>query len=127
MAWELSSEALKFMLDALDTAGLYVSAHTGDPSTTGTNEVTGGTYARVSVPHNAATGTGGTASMALTATATINIPAGTTVTYLGIWDHISSTAQADYMGRVSIASEQFSSAGTLDVTALTIALVLVPA
>jgi hypothetical protein len=128
MAWELSSEALIFMLEALDTAGLYVSAHTADPTTTGAvGEVVGGSYARISVPHNTATGSGGTASMALTTTATINIPSGNTITYLGLWDHLSSTAQADFMGRVSIASEAFGSDGTLDVTALTIALDQVPA
>jgi hypothetical protein len=128
MAWELSSEALIVMLEALDNAGLYVSAHTADPGVDGSNEVVGGTYARISVPHNGATGSGGTASMALTSTAQLNIPGTpTTVSYLGIWNHISNTAQANWMGRVDIADEVFSSDGTLDVTALTIALDQVPA
>jgi hypothetical protein len=128
MAWEFSSEALVHMLDALDARGLYVSAHTADPGTTGTNEVTGGSYARQALTYNTASGTGGTASMTLSASPSIPIPGTpTTVSYLGIWDHVSNTTQANYMGRVDIGDETFSSDGNLEVTTLTLSLDLVPA
>ena len=120
MAWEFSDEAKNLMLDALDTAGMHISAHTADPGTTGTAEVTGGApaYARQVAGYDPAAA----GSMALTTTETLDIPTGTTVAFLGIWKHVSSTAQADWMGRVDIGDEVFNSQGTLDVTALTLAL-----
>lgn len=128
MAWEFSSEALVIMLDQLDAQGLYVSAHTADPGTTGGSEVSGGSYARQSLSYNSATGSGGTASMTLAASPTIPIPGTpTTVSYLGIWKHVSNTAQADWMGRVDIGDETFSSDGNLEVTTLTLSMDQVPA
>lgn len=128
MAWEFSSEALEHMLDALDARGLYVSAHTADPSTTGANEVTGGTYARQALSYNAASGTGGTASMTLSASPTIPIPGTpTTVSYLGIWDISTAGTQANWMGRVDIGDETFSSDGNLEVTTLTLSMDQIPA
>lgn len=128
MAWEFSSEALEHMLDALDARGLYVSAHTADPTTGGTTgEVSGGTYARQALTYNAASGTGGTATMTLSANPTIPIPSGNTVSYLGIWDHVSNALQANFMGRVDIGDETFSSDGNLEVTTLTLSMDLVPA
>ena len=67
---------------ALATTGWsYVSLHTGDPSTTGANEVTGGTYARVAVTWNSPSSGTVTQSNALS----INLPASTTVSYFGVW------------------------------------------
>lgn len=128
MAWEFSSESLVIMLDALDAEGLYVSAHTADPGTTGTNEVTGGTYARQALSYNAASGTGGTASMTLSASPSIPIPGTpTTVSFLGIWNIASAGTQANWMGRVDIGDETFSSDGNLEVTTLTLSMDLTPA
>jgi len=117
MAQEFTDFAKNFMLDALDTGVIYVSAHTATPGLTGANEVTGGTpaYARQLAGYNAASG----GSMALTATETLDIPSGVTVSFLGIWDAVTA---GNFLGQVDIADEVFGSQGTLDVTALTLAL-----
>lgn len=72
------------MLDTLAEAyaarAALVSLHTADPGTTGAGEVVGGTYARATITwtsDNLGTVTG---------TATINVPGGTEVTDVGLWD-----------------------------------------
>jgi len=117
MAQEFTDFAKNFMLDALDTGVIYVSAHTATPGLTGANEVTGGTpaYARQLAGYNAASG----GSMALTATETLDIPSGVTVSFLDIFDAVTA---GNFLGQVDIADEVFGSQGTLDVTALTLAL-----
>lgn len=78
---------------ALSTTGWgFVSLHTADPTTTGGSEVTGGTYARVAVTWNAASGGTVTNSNALS----INLPASTTASYFGIWS--ASSAGTYYIG-----------------------------
>ncbi len=67
---------------------VYVSLHTGDPSTTGANEATAGgnAYARKAATFAAA------ASGATTTTADLqwlNMP-GVTVTHVGLWDAVTS-------------------------------------
>jgi hypothetical protein len=72
---------------ALSTTGWgYVSLHTADPTTTGGNEVSGGSYARVAVTWNAASSGTVTNSGALS----INLPASTTASYFGVWSASSS-------------------------------------
>ena len=72
---------------ALATTGwAYVSLHTASPSTTGVNEVAGGTYARVAVTWNSPSGGAVTNSNSLT----INVPASTTVTHVGIWSALTT-------------------------------------
>lgn len=78
---------------ALSTTGWgYVSLHTADPGTTGASEVTGGTYARVAVTWNAASGGSVTNSGSLS----INLPASTTAAYFGVWS--ASTSGTYYIG-----------------------------
>ena len=122
MAQEYTNFALNFMLDALDTGAIYISAHTGAPGLTGANEhpATGAPqYARQLAGYNAAA----TGSMALTATETLDIFA-ETITYLGIWDALTV---GNFLGEVAIGSEAFAGQGTLDVTALTLDLTEFPA
>jgi hypothetical protein len=92
-------------LDAIGTAATYISFHTSDPGSTGTGEVTGGTYARVQT-------TWGSASAASKAGSQItsNIPAATTITYWGLWTAVSG-GTFHYGGALS-ASESFGGAGT---------------
>jgi hypothetical protein len=79
---------------ALSTTGwAYVSLHTASPSTTGANEVTGGTYARVAVTWTASTA-GSAASNA--GSLSINLPASTTATHFGIWS--AASAGTYYIG-----------------------------
>ena len=98
---------------ALATTGWsYVSLHTGDPSTTGANEVTGGTYARVAVTWNSPSSGTVTQSNALS----INLPASTTVSYFGVWS--ASTSGTYYIGgALSPAITTGSSAGVITIAA----------
>ena len=63
----------------------FASLHTGDPSTTGANEVSGGSYARVAVTWGASSGRQASNTGALT----FNVPAATTVQYLGLFSAIT--------------------------------------
>lgn len=89
MFWSNTAKAL--MLDAMDesiaTGMKYGSLHTAY-STTGTNEVTGGSpaYARKALTWSAAS----SGSKALAATLpTWDVPASTTVAWVGLWDAIT--------------------------------------
>lgn len=77
----LSNTALQTLYTALKGMGAYVSAHTGDPGTTGANEIPASAdYNRV----QAALPTGSNGAGTAPAVA-IPIPAGVEVKYLGVW------------------------------------------
>jgi len=103
---------------ALSTTGWgFVSLHTGDPSTTGANEVTGGTYARVAATWNTPSGGSVTNSNALS----INLPASTTATYFGVWS--ASTAGTYYIGGAltpTVATGASAGVVTIAIAALTV-------
>lgn len=98
---------------ALSTTGWgFVSLHTADPGTTGASEVTGGTYARVSVTWNAPSGGSVTNSNALT----INLPASTTASFFGVWS--ASTSGTYYIGgALSPSVTTGGTAGTVSIAA----------
>lgn len=73
-------------LDDLDGLATHASLHISDPGTTGASEVTGGSYARQAITWQAAAA----GSKTLTATVTLQVPAGTTVTHAGTWSAVSS-------------------------------------
>lgn len=75
------------LLDA--TTITHISLHTSFPGTTGTNEVTGGTpaYARKALTWGAAA-SGSKANSG--ATLTFDVPAATTVQYLGFWSALTA-------------------------------------
>lgn len=100
---------LNLAVDAIATAGAYISAHTGDPSTTGANEVAGGSYARqLTTWATAANGE------RVGSQVNIPIPASTTVTHWGIW---SAASSGTFRGGFALsAGETFGSAGTLQHT-----------
>lgn len=100
---------LNAAVDAIAALGTWISAHTADPSTTGANEVTGGSYARQQTTWGAAS-SGDRAGSEVS----IPIPAATTVTHWGIWS--ASTAGTFIGGFALDAQEAFGSAGTLDHT-----------
>lgn len=81
----LTNATLQTMLTALKGAGSFVSLHTADPGTTGANEVTGGSYARVQA--TLPTGANGTATAPIVS---INVPAGVTVTHVGVWSAVTA-------------------------------------
>ena len=83
-----TNAAKNAMLDALDIAEM--SLHTGFPGTTGANEVTGGSYARLPVTVVAAA----SALAPLTgAPYTFDVPA-CTVRWAGLWDAAGTTLMA---------------------------------
>lgn len=98
---------------ALSTTGWsFVSLHTADPGTTGASEVSGGSYARVSVTWNSPSGGSVTNSNALS----INLPASTTATYFGVWS--ASTTGTYYIGgALSPSVTTGASAGVVTVAA----------
>lgn len=101
--------AKNLMLNALGTALDSVSLHTGDPGTTGANEVAGGSpaYARKTIAFNAASG----GSMDDSSTPLVfDIPAGTTVTHAGYWDG------ATFMVSDPVTNEAFTGQGTYTLT-----------
>ena len=64
----------------------YLSLHTGDPGTTGANEVIGGSYARQIIQFDSASG-GTQASTDAQAFSGLSGPP--TVTYFGVWTLVS--------------------------------------
>jgi hypothetical protein len=100
---------LNAAVGAVTALGDWISAHTGDPSTTGANEVAGGTYAREQTTWGAAASGDQTGSQV-----SIDIPAGTTVTHWGIWSAVSG---GTFRGGFALSpSESFGAAGVLNVT-----------
>jgi hypothetical protein len=106
MAYTVAAE--NAALDGIGAAATWISAHTADPGSTGTNEVTGGGYARVQTTWSPAAGSSKTGS-----TAVLNIPAGTTVTHWGLWS--SNSGGTFYYGGDS-TDESYSSTGQYGVT-----------
>jgi hypothetical protein len=92
-------------LTAVAALGNYISLHTADPSTTGANEVTGGTYARVATTWGGSSGSADAGSQV-----TINVPAGVTIAFWGIWSAI--TGGTWVVGEALPANETYGSAGT---------------
>lgn len=91
MANALTDTAKNALLDS--TAGTpawpptHLSLHSGDPSTTGANELAGGApaYARKAVTWAAASA----GSKAISAAVTFDVPASTTVRYVGMWSALT--------------------------------------
>lgn len=111
----LTNAAKNAMLDHLGTLVLYLSAHTADPGTSGTAEVSGGSYARKAVSWAAAA----SSAKAMSGTVTINIPASTTVGWVGLW---SAATGGTFYGSDDVASEAFGAAGTMTVDTATLSL-----
>lgn len=99
--------ALNVMVNALAAAGTYISAHTADPGTTGTSEVT---YASAGTRQQTTWGSASSGDR-VGSQVTLAIPASTTVTHWGIWS--AATAGTFYGGFALGASEAFGSAGSL--------------
>jgi hypothetical protein len=92
---------------------LYVSLHDADPGDDGQsgNEPSGGNYARKStVPADWNAATVATPSVsdnanAITfAAATADWLAGANLTHAGLWDHATSTLEANYIGRIELTT-----------------------
>lgn len=88
----------------------HTSAHTADPGTTGTAEVTGGApaYARKPITWLAGSVDGVYTSSPIT----IDVPAGTTITHIGLWDALTAGTFRDKVA----FSVTFASQGTVTFT-----------
>lgn len=99
-------------LTGLVTAAGFFGVNSGDPSTTGANEISGGSpaYARVAI-------TWGTASAGSIANATsaltVNVPGSTTVAWFSTWSLVSSGVYQ--IGGALGSSITFGTQGTLTV------------
>lgn len=103
----LNTSGLNSAVDGIAAAADRISAHTADPGSTGTSEVSGGSYARQTTTWGAASGGSRVGSQVA-----IPIPAGTTVRYWGLW-----TSGGTFKGGFALtADEVFGSAGTLNHT-----------
>jgi hypothetical protein len=90
--------------------GDYISLHTGDPSTTGANEATGGSpaYARKQTTWSA-----GSSDGIYTGTeVSIDVPAGT-YTYAGVWSAVSG---GTFRGSQAITSATYGGQTVVKVT-----------
>lgn len=106
MAFAFTTAGLKAGVDGIATAGAYISAHTGDPSTTRANEVTGVSYSREETTWGAASNGSRVGSQV-----TLDIPASTTVTHWGVW---SAATGGTFLGGGDLADpEPFGAAGEM--------------
>lgn len=107
----LNDTAKNLMLDDLAASAIFVSLHTADPGTTGTNEVTGGSpaYARKSITWNAAA----TANLDSSNQPVFDVPSGTTITHVGYW---SAVTAGTFYGSGDITDETFAAQGTYTLT-----------
>lgn len=93
----------------------FVSLHTANPGDSGANEVTGGSYARVSATWAAASA----ASRAASNQPAVNVPAGTTVTHVGYW---TASTGGTFLGYGSVTPATFTNAGVYTVNTATLTL-----
>jgi hypothetical protein len=107
----LTDGALNAMLDAFAGVAGYVSLHTGNPSTTGANEVTGGSYAREVAPWDSASA----GTVTTDASIVFDVPADTTIQFIGYWS--ADTAGTFYGSRALNENQTFATAGTYTIAA----------
>src|SRR5689334_20087907 len=101
----LSPAGRNIALDAVGAAADYVSIHSGDPGTTGANELAGGSYARQAKTWNAASGGNLDDSNA----PTFNIPPNASISHFGLWD---SPTGGTFLGGGTLSTpETYSAAG----------------
>lgn len=99
-------------LDAMVQDFVELSLHTGNPGTTGNNEVTGGGYVRQGIDWGVAAG----GSVSMTDPVQFEVPDGTNVTHVGLWDG-SGVFRAS--GQLA-TPEEFGASGTMTVLSLTV-------
>ena len=102
----LSTAGLNLQVGGLTAAASHVSLHTSSPGSDGSNEVSGGSYARQSASWASASA----GSAATNANVVFDVPTSTTITHLGYWS--ASSGGTFYGWRALNASQAFSSAGT---------------
>lgn len=112
----LSTAGRNSAADGVAAVSGYISLHSADPSTTGANELTGGSpaYARKAASWAASSGGAKSTSGSLT----FDIPSGSTVSHFGL--NSASTAGTFYGGGALSASETYGAQGTYTLNTATI-------
>jgi hypothetical protein len=108
-----SAAAKNLMLNALGAVAVFASLHTDDPADNGANEVAGGSpaYARKGVTWNGAAA--GAMDDSTTPAPVFDVPAGTTVKYVGFW---SAVFGGTFYGSAAVTNEAFAAQGTYTMT-----------
>jgi hypothetical protein len=104
-------------LDGLAAVAVFASLHTATPDASGSNEVTGGSpaYARKAVTWAASSG----GSKALSNAPAFDVPAGTTVAYVGLW---SASSAGTFYGYFDVTDEVYAGQGTYTLSSGSISL-----
>lgn len=107
-----TNDAKDLMLDALAAVAVYASLHDDDPGTDGSNEVSGGSpaYARKAITWASASG----GEAALSGNAVFDVPASTSVSYVGLF---SAATSGTFYGSMPVTTEVFGGQGTYTVLA----------
>lgn len=105
----LSVTARNALADAFAAGATWISVHTGDPGTTGANEVVGGPYARKQTVWGAASGGDRIGSQVL-----VDVGAGGPYTHFGVWSAVSGGTF--YGGNTLTPAETFAGTGQLRIT-----------
>lgn len=109
-----TTSALNDAADGIGDVITHMSLHTADPGATGTNEVTGGGYARQTLNLDPA------ASGVAAAPSTLSFtgPASGAATHFGYWTALTG---GTFKGGGALTGDQaFNAAGAYDVTAATV-------
>lgn len=105
----LSTSTRNAVAGAVGAAGTWISVHTGDPGTTGANEVVGAPYARKQTVWGSPSGTDSIGSQVL-----IDVGAGGPYSHFGIWSAVSG---GTFVGGGTLSpAESFAGVGQLRVT-----------
>ena len=93
----------------------YVSLHSAQPNPSGSDEISGGSpaYARAAVTWNPAAGDQINASN----NPVMNVPAGTTITHVGLWSQQVGGTFLGY-GAISSGPESYGAQGTFTLTSI---------
>lgn len=102
----LNSNGLNAQVSGLTAVASYASLHTAEPNTSGSNEVTGGSYTRESISWDSATN--GTAVSS--APIVFDVPGTTTITHLGYWS--AASGGTFYGSRQLNAQQTYATDGT---------------
>jgi hypothetical protein len=104
--------SLDTALQAIAAAATYISLHSASPGYTGANEISGGSpaYARVATTWAGGTTGSNGAGTDVGSQVTLNVPAGTTIGWFGIWSAV--TAGTYYGGGALPNSETYTGQGT---------------
>jgi hypothetical protein len=113
----LNDAGKNVMLDAFAGVAVYGSLHDDDPSTTGANEISGGSpaYARKSITW----GSAASASVAASNSPVFDVPGSTTVKYFGFF---SASSGGTFYGSALVTNEAYGGQGTYTANSITVSL-----